>query len=122
MIYWIIYILIEAFIQGKLIKKGDKPVYLVIFLIRGIFSIIHGAILNVQNIEQSIILLGFQTCSLWIIFDLFLNLLRMEKWNYKGQQSGYLDKLEYKYYYPLKIVAFLGIFVFYKLGLQYWSY
>ena len=123
MLYWLIYILIETFIQGKLIKKGDKPIYLAVFLIRGIFSIIHGAILDIQyNTWQYPILLGFQTCSLWIVFDLFLNLLRMEKWNYKGQQSGWFDKLEYKYYYPLKIVAFLGIFVFYKLGLQYWSY
>ena len=123
MLYWLIYILIESFIQEKLIKKGDKPIYLVVFLIRAIFSVIQGAILNVQyNTWQYPILLVFQTCSLWIIFYLFLNFLRKEKWNYKGQQSGWLDNLEYKYYYPLKIVAFLGIFVFYKIGLEYWSY
>lgn len=124
MLYWLIYILLEAFIQSKFIKAGDKPSYLILFIIRGIFSIIHGGlILDVQyGTWEYPILLGFQVCSFWIVFDLFLNFLRKERWNYKGTTSGILDHLEYWEYYTLKIVAFIGIFVFYTKGLEFWSF
>lgn len=123
MLFWIIYILIEAFIQGKLIKKGDKPNYFVLFLIRGIFAIIHGGpILNVQNNREWLILLGWQTCSFEAIFDFFLNLLRMEKWNYKGHTSGYIDTLPYPWWYTLKIVSIIGAITFYILGLNIWKF
>jgi len=123
MLYWLIYILLEAFIQGKLIKKGEKPIYLVVFLIRGAISIIHGVILNVEyNTWQYPILLAFQVCSFEIIFDFFLNLLRLEKWNYKGKSSGWIDKLPYPYWYTLKGLALIGMVFFYILGLKYWHY
>jgi len=124
MIYWLIYILLEAFIQSKYIKVGNKPPYLVLFLIRGMASIIQGgAILNVQyGTWQYPILLGFQVCSFWIVFDLFLNYLRGEKWNYKGANSGKLDKISYPYYYILKGISLILCIIFYIEGLKYWKF
>ncbi len=123
MIFWIAYILIEAFIQGKLIEKGYKPSYLVLFLIRAMMSIFQGILLDCQyGTWQYPILLGFQICSFEIIFDFFLNLLRMEKWNYKGKSSGWIDKLSYPWWYTLKGITLIAAIILYILGLQYWSY
>jgi hypothetical protein len=124
MLYWLIYILLEAFIQYKSIKAGNKPSYLVLFLIRGIFSILQGGlILDVQyNTWQYPVLLGFQACSFWIVFDLVLNLLRKEKWDYKGSNSGYLDKIPSSYYLTLKFLVFIGAIYFYLEGLKFWNY
>lgn len=124
MLYWLIYILLEGYIQGKLIKKGYKPIYLMVFLVRGIFSILQGGlILDVQyDTWQYPILLGFQICSFYIIFDPLLNLFRKEKWDYEGKTSGYLDKLPKIWYYSLKLVCLFGAIFLYIKGLQYWNY
>lgn len=120
MILWLIYIILEVIIQYRLIKKGRKPIYIQLFTIRGIFSILHGILLDVENMTQYGYLLGFQICSFWIIFDLFLNKLRGKSWNYKGKDSGWLDKLEYPKYYTLKIISLIMMVYFYYSGLKYW--
>ncbi len=121
MILWLIYILIEAYIQYRSIKAGNKPSYLVLFIIRGMVSIFHGILLDVQyGTYQYPILLGFQICSFWIIFDLFINFLRKEPILYKGNNSGYIDKLSYSIYIPLKIVVLISAIYLYYLGLQFW--
>lgn len=122
MLFWLLYILSEALMQYKYIEEGNKPNYGVLFTIRGIFAIIHGAVLNVQNPTEWIPLLGFQICSFWIIFDLTLNLLRDKNWDYKGKTSGWLDKIPYKYYYILKVFAIFGTVVFYINGLKYFNF
>lgn len=123
MLLWILYILTEAVIQAKLIESGWKPNYLHLFFIRGLFSLFHAfPILNVTTLSELSILIGFQACIFWILFDLTLNKLRDKAWDYKGKTSGWLDSIAYKYYYPLKVLAFIGIFVFYILGLNYFPF
>jgi hypothetical protein len=120
MLIWIIYILSEAYVQYRYIKAGNKPFYLILFIIRGMASIFHGILLNVQyGTYQYPILLGFQICSFWIVFDIFLNSLRKESFLYKGKTSGWLDKLPYSIYIPLKVVVLIAAIYFYHLGLQY---
>lgn len=121
MIYWLIYILAEAFIQSKLIAKGWKPDYLQLFIIRGMISILHGAlILDVHNTYEALIMWGWQMCSFWIVFDLSLNFLRKKPILYKGKRSGWLDKIAYPVYIPMKILAIAGAVFFYIKGLEFW--
>ncbi len=122
MLIWLVYILSEAFIQSKSIKAGSKPNYLMLFIIRGMFSIFHGILLNVQyGTYQYPVLVGFQICSFWILFDLILNFLRKKPILYKGDNSGYIDKLSYSIYIPLKIVVLIVAIYLYYLGLQFWT-
>lgn len=44
----------------------------------------------------------FQVTSFYVLFDLILNLLRGKAWNYRGKNSGELDKLPDTKYYLLK--------------------
>jgi hypothetical protein len=122
MILWLLYIITEAYIQYNLIKIGWKPNYIQLFLIRGVFAILHGAFIDVANWYEGGILIGFQLCSFWILFDLILNKLRGKVWDYKGKDSGWLDKIPYTYYYILKLLAFIGIFIFYIKGLVFWRF
>lgn len=123
MIFWLLYILAEAFVQGKSIKDGNKPLYIVLFIIRGIASIIHGITLNVQyGTWQYPILLGFQICSFYTIFDFVLNALRLDPLGYRGKESGWLDKLNDTQWYSLKVICLILSIIFYILGLSYWKF
>jgi len=125
MLFWLVYILSEALIQNRYIKKGNRPIYILLFIIRGIFALLQGAfILDVQNDPwwEWPVLLGWQVCSFWVIFDLILNALRNKDWDYKGENSGWLDTLPYKWWYTGKILAILGIVIFYIIGLQIWEF
>jgi hypothetical protein len=112
---WFIYIFVEAKVQGYLFKKdeGFKPDYLILFFVRGAASIIHGGpILHVENMAHYATLLIFQSTSFWIVFDLLLNKSRGKKWNYRGEQSGWLDRIDSDVlYWSLKILAVIGFFV-----------
>lgn len=121
MIFWLIYILLEAVIQFKLISKGNKPNYLQLFIIRGMAAILFGGIvMNVTNWQDGFILLGWQICSFYVLFDIILNCLRKKKWNYKGKESGWLDSLSYPIYYTIKLLTLIFAIIFYLKGLQYW--
>lgn len=121
MIFWILYILAEAKIQGYLIEnKKWKPIYIQLFIIRGMVAIVYGIFLDVTP-EQYLPLLLFQITSFWIFFDLFLNFFRKKPWNYKGKTSGWLDKIPYIPYYILKLIAITVMILSYIKGLDYWS-
>lgn len=123
MIFWLLYVLIEAYIQAKLTKLGNRPDYIQLFIIRGIFAIIHGALLNVSYYDYSSpFLLGFQVFSFYTLFDFLLNFFRGRDWNYKGLNSGWLDKLPYPYWYSLKVVSLLLSIFFYIKGLEYYKF
>jgi len=122
MIIWLVYIFCEAFIQAKLIKAGNKPIYIELFIIRSIVSILHGIFLNVQPGIEYIILLGFQICSFWVIFDIVLNKLRNKPFLYRGSNSGWLDRIKSPYYEILKPIALSGTIFFYIKGLNYWKF
>ena len=123
MIFWLVYILTEALIQYKLIEEGYKPNYLTLFFIRGVFSLFHAfPILYVSSLHEYITLLIFQICTFWVLFDLILNKLRGKPWSYKGENSGWLDKIDYTIYYKLKSLALFGAIVSYILGLQFFPF
>lgn len=80
MILWAGYILAEILIQSYLIeKKNWKPVYLQLFVIRGIAAIVHGVYLDVSP-ETYWPVITWQVCSFWILFDLALT--------WRGASSG----------------------------------
>jgi hypothetical protein len=113
MIIWLLYPLIEALIQSKLIAKGWKPIYFQLFVIRGMVSIGHGIFVGVENMAQYGLLVAFQACTFWILFDLLLNKFRGKPWYYLGKESGWLDRMGSKdgsffigLYWALKIIAF----------------
>jgi hypothetical protein len=123
MIFWLLYIIGEAWGQNKfLLSKGKKPFYLLLFLFRGFVSIVFGAlILDVQqDLIETVIMLGWQICSFYVLFDFILNKFRGKPWNYKGKNSGWLDKLPYTYWYILKVICIFGAILFYLKGLEIW--
>jgi hypothetical protein len=109
---WLLYILLEVVTQWWLITyKKWKPIYINLFLLRGMASIFHALLLELMgaielnSMRDYLPVLLFQTTSFWILFDLGLNLLRGKKWYYKGKNSGWLDSLPPSIYYTLKIIA-----------------
>lgn len=120
MIYWLLYVLLEARIQAYLIdKKGWKPIYIQLFLIRGIIALFFGYfILNVSTYQQLAINTIFQASSFWIFFDIFINYFRHKPFLYKGKNSGWLDKLPYSIYIPGKIIALIVMIVSFIIGLK----
>ena len=112
MIYWLLYIAAEIIIQNELIKIGWKPNYYQLFILRGLASVVNGAIIDVESFSEYFMLLAFQVTSFWILLDLGLNYLRGKVWYYKGKESGWLDSLPLGLYLVLKaIVAVLLIFL-----------
>lgn len=120
MIYWLLYILLESKVQSFLIdKKQWKPNYIQLFLIRGIIAFLFGAfIVGVINYQQLLINTIFQLTSFWIFFDMFLNYFRNKPFLYKGKTSGWLDKLPYSFYIPLKIITLIIVIVSFIIGLR----
>lgn len=108
MILWLIYPIVEAFAQFHYIKKGDKPNYLQLFIIRGFFAIVFGAIIvQPETYLESAYMFAFQVTSFWLIFDPLLNKLRGNPFTYKGKDSGWLDKLPDWIYWSLKVIALI---------------
>lgn len=125
MLFWLAYILSEALVQDRLIKKGWNPHYLTLFFIRGVFSLIHAFSIGITCWKEYLVLLLFQICSFWSIFNPLLNKLRDKDWDYKGSEkggSGWLDDLPDYAYNLLRIITVLGMIIFYIIGLQYWKY
>jgi hypothetical protein len=126
MILWLLYIITEVLLQGYLIEnKSWKPNYIQLFITRGIASIVHGAIIDTQNIYPDYIaLLLFQMTSFWIFFDLGLNWYRKKPIFYSGRTSGWIDRYlgTTRLYVPLKLVALIVMITSYIVGLQYWNF
>lgn len=59
----------------------------------------------------------FQISSFYILFDLLLNFARGKRWDYRGKESGSLDKLPNGKYHLLKagtfIIMILSLFAMY---------
>lgn len=102
MIYlWILYPVIEALVQRFTYFKSEqqitRPNYLMLFLIRGMASIIHGVIMDVQITPwwDYPVLVCFQAGVFWLVFDPLLNSLRELPLDYEGKNSGYLKFVPY---------------------------
>lgn len=78
-------------------RKREKPNYLVQFIIRGMASLLHGA-LFIRSQEQwpiAIVIVIFQITSFWIVFELALNIIWGEPLMYydtKEKDSGWIDR------------------------------
>jgi hypothetical protein len=123
-IFWLLYIVAEAVVHYYVIEVlKSRPDYLKAFIIRGMASIIHGAILDVNDWTEYATLLTFQVSSFWVIFDLTLNLARDKDPLYHGKDSGWIDRYlgGTLAYYILKVLALLVAFIAYFVGLKYWS-
>lgn len=116
---WILYPIMEAIIQSYLIEeKNWKPNYLMLFTIRGMFSIVHGIIMNVEPYpwyDYPVVVL-FQCFTFWIVFDVVLNVLRGKEVEYRGKTSGWLDRLIPEFlYWTLKTLALAGAIIIFMV-------
>lgn len=90
---WVIVIAINVWFASK----RQKPNYLVQGGLRGMASILHGA-LFISSQDQwplYLVLVIFQTTSFWIIFEIWLNIIWGEKLMYydtKELDSGWIDR------------------------------
>lgn len=55
-----------------------------------------------------VLILIAETTSFSLIFDPWLNKKRGRRWNYRGKNSGWIDKLKLGFYYAFKILCLLG--------------
>lgn len=125
---WLAYIIAEIFIHYYIIEiKKKRPFYLHFFLQRGIMAILHGVLYlwlcferyGIETVMKDYLpLFLFQVTSFWLLFDLGLNLIRGKEWRHKGKNSGWLDKIPFKLYWGLKIIAFTIALIFIVIFLQ----
>lgn len=117
MIYWILYIVIDALVNWYWIEKlKSVPNYIMLTIVRAWFFILVGITVPVEP-DTFLDWLLFTTCSFWVFFDILLNTLRGKKWNYLGENS-FIDGLGHKYpipYWIAKILA-LGTIIYLSLG------
>ncbi len=76
-------------------RKGRKPFYLAMFIIRGIAAICHGVLFNPQNTADYLPVFIFQVTSFWLLFELGLNILQKRPLLYydrKEGDSGWIDR------------------------------
>jgi len=121
MIYlWLLFILLDVYRNWYMIeKKKTKPIYLQSFTIRGMAAILHGILMDVENIDEWTPLLFFQLSSFWVIFDLSLNLLRKKSVFHVGKANlidKYLGTIP-EIYWTLKAIALIAMVVIF-IGLQ----
>jgi hypothetical protein len=126
--YWLLFILADILGNFYLIEvKKKKPVYLQLFILRGMAAIAHGIIYDLitgefQNawmlsgwdlLKLYAPFIGFQIASHLLLFSPALNFLRhKEKWfTYRGKDSGWLDGIangDYPWvYWTLYGIAFI---------------
>lgn len=76
-------------------RKGRKPIYLVMFVMRGMAAILHGVLFRPENFSEYLPILIFQVTSFWLIFEAALNLVRGKELLYYDtteHDSGYIDE------------------------------
>jgi len=103
MYYWLIFVGLEILRNRWMRLRNQKPNYAQSFVIRGVAAIIHASIIvRVETWPEALRVIGFQVASFYLIFDIVLNALTGDRWNYQGKSSGYLDKLPMWAYLVLK--------------------
>jgi hypothetical protein len=118
---WFFYIIGEAWYQGYRFRKDEsyRPTYWMLWGARIFASILHG--ISMQTKFEFYgwdypIVVGFQMCTFWIVFDIILNLRRGKKWHYiGGSDSSKFDRIAPIPYWILKAVALIGVVIFYHL-------
>lgn len=117
---WIVFIVGEAYTHARLIEvEKERPNYIIVFLIRGMASIVHGVFLDAQNGWHYLDIIIFQCATHWIIFPKLLNELRGKSFWYLGAESGWIDpflikhpilhRFLYFWCIPIAVLALLAI-------------
>ena len=115
LLLWVLYPIAESIGQRltyfKDLNKVTRPNYLQLWVIRGIFAILHGALLDIQPEPwyEWPTLICFQMGVFYLIFNPLLNKLRNLDWDYEGKNSGWLDFISGK----AKIVVSLILIAIY---------
>jgi hypothetical protein len=92
LLLWLIPIGINIWVD----RNGDKPNYLMVFVLRAIASIVHMVFFDVRNGLDIIPLFIFQITSFWILFEIGLNLVRDRPFLYFDRtenDSGWIDEI-----------------------------
>ena len=117
LLLWLIPISVNIWID----RKGRKPDYLVVGILRGIISILYlGGVWNVQggyHLIEDVVnltpLVMFMVTSWWLFFEVGLNLVRGKNLLYFDtveKDSGWIDRFFAKYqklHTPTKLFALL---------------
>jgi len=117
LLLWLLYPIIEAVGQRltyfKDLNKVTRPNYLQLWVIRGIFAILHGALLGAQPEPwyEWPALLCFQMGTFYLIFNPLLNKLRKLPWDYEGKNSGWLSFINGKAKIPISLALIIIYFV-----------
>jgi hypothetical protein len=118
---WIMYIVLEVFIQALIrYGQGGKPIHIIFFILRVMFSIITGVVFNVSNWLEYLLLLLFHVSTYVIIFSPLLSKVRSlynivdRSWNYWLIEDGSSIKHFrghiglYKFFYFAHVIVCLG--------------
>lgn len=125
LLLWIVFIVVEVYRNYTVIvHQGRRPNYLISFVIRGMASIVHGILFDVEDMRDFMPLLLFQCSSFLIIFNPTLNILRKLDFWYVGRNSGWLDKAFYEdrglylltYFGCLSVCITSILVIYYKFG------
>lgn len=112
---WFLFIAAEVWRNYHIIEKNKVvPNYLQSFILRGMASILHGIAVGVVNTKEYALLIVFQCCSFWIIFDIALNLSRGKSPIHRGKK-GWIAKIPEDGYWVLKVAALVLGVVTYNL-------
>jgi hypothetical protein len=91
LLLWLIPIAVNIYTD----RKGRKPNYLQMFIIRGMAAILHGILFNPHNMLDYLPVFIFQVTSFWVLFEIGLNIIRKKPLLYYDQKeldSGILDR------------------------------
>lgn len=83
LLLWLIPIAANVYVD----RKGRKPNYVIMFILRGMVAIGHGILFNPQNMWDYVPVFIFQVTSFWLIFEIALNIVR-------GKDILYYDRSE----------------------------
>lgn len=97
---WISYVINEAFRNYIIIRGGvwptekpaQRPDYTLSFILRGMASILHGFLFEVEETIEYLPILIFQVTTFLVIFNPLLNRIRGFDFWYLGRNSGWIDK------------------------------
>jgi len=69
-------------------RKGRKPNYIQMFVIRGMAAIAHGILFNPHNMWDYAPVFVFQITSFWILFEIGLNIVTKKPILYYDRKEG----------------------------------
>lgn len=112
---WLLFIAWEVRRNYRIIEvHKESPDYLNSFFVRAFFGLVALALMSgdydpFMEWYHSLPIVTYEVTSFYLVFDVWLNVRRGKAWNYRGKNSGWLDKLPIHFYYVLKVVCLVGL-------------